>query len=632
MSSLPPTPAKVGHCLACNRPNASFSKSQWKKKDLRRCIDCISTASGASSLQQDGSNEAALGESKKASKPSLPGSDSEAEGNWSPESAKPSPHKDTKPKHKPIKESIRDRMKRSRQDALTSNKRAKHNQNESDDEEHNNISVEKLKQQILGRSIHSYDVNTESQNFNESQIVMDPSVFADGLTVAEHLKPHLLCPVCFERLYNPVSLLCGHSFCKKCLLWWIHRSNKSDDNDAALQVFGTCPSCRHPIVGDKEDNLFQVNTALKACMDALYGAEMNQRRLAEYRDERKATSGENDGAHQRGCEQIVTLTKEDEIAWGRNGLKDEENGWVSLFASLESRHRGPTVYIRRNIILDDCDQRYQISLAFTKCVISKGSNGCIVDLELCLLGMEEDEIDDSGFPMLVTEGSDDEALICTSNDRIHTCIESCARVAPARVFEKYNNFSCFTDQSLESEVKEVPLSRGMIGADGSVRFRIDLGRELENEANDDENPITDPRLVKLIFCHVDTGAKLEVRIPSKIEDNASNADANSDEEAEFASTMKKRVRNKASKFVIDAYEEEEEDDDEPNEYDMDGFVVDDSDDEDGCHICKHGGDLIVCDSGDNEGGCGKSFHIDCINRSEVPPGEIYNLVCIVIMK
>ena len=266
----------------------------------------------------EGSNPAAAQTNTTAKQPQED-SDDEVSGNWSP--IHEQSDEDKKPPHK-YKQSIREKMKRNREDALnTSNKRYK--SDDHSDEDNNNVSVEQLKKQILGRSIHSYDVDIESQNFNGSGMIMDPSVFADGTTAADHLRPHLSCPVCFERLYNPVSLLCGHSFCKKCLLWWIDRGAKSDDFDEdTLQVFGTCPSCRHPVVGENKDRLFQINTALKSCMDTLFGAEMNQRRLAEQSELKKTTRGENSGAHNRGCEEIVSLTKEDEIAWGKNGMKD----------------------------------------------------------------------------------------------------------------------------------------------------------------------------------------------------------------------------------------------------------------------------------------------------------------------
>ncbi|KAL3785859.1 hypothetical protein HJC23_008747 [Cyclotella cryptica] len=651
-------PMRLRKCILCvsnfsspcdkNVKTTSHDPSQLEESSKNE--DCIlqHVANGNASMEQTSSTElkASVAEtSVPALNPTAPDGSSEEDlannGNWSPlqhSDEDDANAKDRLNSHK-IKSSgkrppsIREQMKNARENAL-GHKRRKRNDSsrlpDSDEEDgDNNISVEKLKQRILGRSLSSYDIHAESQAFTNdgSKLILDTSVFSDGITVAEHLRPHLSCPVCFERLYNPVSLLCGHSFCRKCLMWWLKRSDvgTSDDVMDSFQVFGTCPSCRNPIVGENRDKLFQVNTALKACMDSLYGSEMNQRRLAENREQRKATSGESGGAHQRGCEVIVALPKEDEIGWGRNKMKDEENGWVSLYASSENGRRGATVFIRRSIVLDECDQRYHISLAFTKCTLLKGRNGRIVDVELCLLGMEEDEIDDSGFPVLVTEGSDDEALICTSNDRVHTCIESSARIAPASAFEKKKSFSCFRDDANEDEIKEVPISRGMIGKDGSVRFRIDVGDVLESESRgSDDNAharssMKEPRLIKLKFCHVDTGVTLEFRIPSSDE-----VDEYSDGEVEFGGKMKKE-RHDASRFIMDA--DEEEDHEEPNEYEVDGFVVgsqetdEASDEEDGCDICKHGGDLIVCDGGDNDGGCGKSFHLECIYRKKVPPGD-----------
>ena len=37
---------------------------------------------------------------------------------------------------------------------------------------------------------------------------------------ARLLNEHLICNCCFEILNNPISLLCGHSFCQLCLANW----------------------------------------------------------------------------------------------------------------------------------------------------------------------------------------------------------------------------------------------------------------------------------------------------------------------------------------------------------------------------------------------------------------------------
>ena len=132
--------------------------------------------------------------------------------------------------------------------------------------------------------------------------------------------------------------------------------------------------------------------------------------------------------------------------------------------------------IRRNIVLDDSDQRYQLSLGLTKCsylnVSTKTSNaGAVLDVELCLLAMEEDKEDDSGFPTFINDGEDNKALTCTGNDHIHTCIESSVRVVPAAAFDKKKNgltFGGARSGDGAMQAREVTLTRGMIGQDEGV--------------------------------------------------------------------------------------------------------------------------------------------------------------------
>jgi hypothetical protein len=82
---------------------------------------------------------------------------------------------------------------------------------------------------------------------------------------------------------------------------------------------------------------------------------------------------------------------------------------------------------------------------------------------------------------------------------------------------------------------------------------------------------------------------------------------------------------------------DDEDNDGPNEYEDDGFLVmhedeveesaSESEDDEGeesedvCCICREHGELIICDGGNHLEGCGKSFHIQCVRRDQVPPGD-----------
>ncbi len=493
----------------------------------------------------------------------------------------------------------------------------------------NEVSLAAIKKKTLGRNVKSiYDLESPAANINNchddhSKMIMDVTSLVDGKTAANHLRQDLTCPICHDRLYIPVSLLCGHSFCQTCLVWWLNELgiNTDDANDSGEEDYesntGTCPTCRHLLPPRQRGApLFRVNTALKACLDTLYGAEMNQRRIAEAERKHKAIKGEGGGLHQRGNEEIVKLTEEGESdVRNRSEMNDEANGWVYLRSAESGYSNSKKISIRRNVVMDDCDQRYQLSMGMTKCMYSRTATTRIVDVELCLIAMEEDEVESGGFPAIIVEGSDDEALVCVGNDRVHTCIQSSAILIPALKTEKVA-FESTPDEN--DALKEISLSRGMIGRDGNVRFRIDVKKILESASGEDCTQQME--LVKLKFSHVDTGVVLELRLPIN-ETNSDTAEYNID-----FGVAESNENNDSSRFLLDDKDGEEE---EENEYEDDGFIVGDSDEEsnegddsdsDDCEICHNGGDLLVCDGGDNSGGCGKSFHIECINRESIPEG------------
>ena len=53
-----------------------------------------------------------------------------------------------------------------------------------------------------------------------------------------------------------------------------------------------------------------------------------------------------------------------------------------------------------------------------------------------------------------------------------------------------------------------------------------------------------------------------------------------------------------------------------------------SNNNDECDICNERGDLLVCDGGGKGGGCDKAFHLECIDRDEIPEGMFAVFACI----
>ncbi|KAL3895986.1 MAG: hypothetical protein SGARI_007288, partial [Bacillariaceae sp.] len=168
-----------------------------------------------------------------------------------------------------------------------------------------------------------------------------------------------------------------------------------------------CPTCRKTVPMDRHDAMSH-NFSLKACVMAVYGAEIVERLKA------RRTKGERDGRHDQGYEALSIL--EDET-WHYIKVKTDKG-------AITGTPVGNTVQVRRSINLDAEDQRMQLALS-----VYRRPERIVVDeqhafrVQLCLLHMEEDEAADSGFPNIV-EHEDDEMLLCGRESRfLHTYME-----------------------------------------------------------------------------------------------------------------------------------------------------------------------------------------------------------------
>ncbi|KAG7369059.1 zinc finger C3HC4 type domain containing protein [Nitzschia inconspicua] len=456
------------------------------------------------------------------------------------------------------------------------------------------ISLNDLKRKVMGRDLRAEeDVDQEQdEELRQIQALMNTGPETEPSstkTIADKLRRDLMCTICHDIIYPPISLFCGHSFCQPCIEWWFDTS----------KIDPSCPTCRKT-VPVKRRNAVAPNLALRSCIMAIYGPEI-VRRIQECRPK-----GERGGAHGKGYEVI-------------SHLEDETWHYIQTTTN-HATSSTETIQVRRNIVLDADDQRMQLALAVyerPQKIVDNDRNGFHV--KLCLLTMEEDEAADSGFPSIV-DNSEDEQLICGRESRfLHSILAVQMRVENGSV---------------------LPLARISSAADGCFDYMLDPSTSVGDP--------TDAR--GLLFEHTSTGCRLEIDLaqlqsrggsslrphPQPIKDRRN---LRYDDEGEEGDDMDREESNVGRRTVQNLVMGQSDDSDMSgsDEFEDDGFLVDDNnqtsdvegefssggdgDDEDVCTVCHGHGELMVCDGGEEDDGCGKAFHAACVNRSQIPEGD-----------
>ncbi|KAM8764540.1 LOW QUALITY PROTEIN: tripartite motif-containing protein 75-like [Rhynchonycteris naso] len=93
---------------------------------------------------------------------------------------------------------------------------------------------------ILGRTYFSVEKLHEAQPPKENPSIISLQFFTHGPVAVEAalagLQTEVNCPICLDDLRDPVTIECGHNFCRSCIQWsW-----------ADLRGRFPCPVCRHP--------------------------------------------------------------------------------------------------------------------------------------------------------------------------------------------------------------------------------------------------------------------------------------------------------------------------------------------------------------------------------------------------
>jgi Zinc finger, C3HC4 type (RING finger) len=451
------------------------------------------------------------------------------------------------------------------------------------------VSLNDLKRQVMGRDLRTEDDSDLEHDTELRQVRAlvnagpaeeadeDGKPSASSTLLADKLRRDLICTICHDVIYPPISLLCGHSFCQPCIEWWFDTSKRDP----------SCPTCRKSVPIERHDAVAP-NLALKSCIMAVYGSEI-VKRIQERRPK-----GERGGEHDKGYEVMSHLV-------------DETWHYVKTRKRNDSTSTG-TVQVRRNIVLDAEDQRMQLALAISEKpeqIVDNQQSG--FRIKVCLLSMEEDEAADSGFPTLV-DNPEDEQLVCGRDSRfLHSFMSVQMKAENGRLS---------------------PLARIPSGDDGCFDYTLDPSTSAGDPSN----------ARGLVFEHIDTGCQLEVDLAqlqsrggSTLRPHAQpdrhTRNMGSDDD-EHSSVDRPRGRN----FVLGQSDDSEAEG--ADEFEEDGFLVQDNRDasdtegefsegeeEDVCNICHEHGELMICDGGDDDDGCGKAFHAACVNRLQIPKGD-----------
>lgn len=79
---------------------------------------------------------------------------------------------------------------------------------------------------------------------------------------------HLNCPICQQPFINPLTTICGHTYCKECI-YECFKMAKTNNNSRTDELTGYCPLDRTPLDGANINDLFPTPLIITNLIDEL---------------------------------------------------------------------------------------------------------------------------------------------------------------------------------------------------------------------------------------------------------------------------------------------------------------------------------------------------------------------------
>ena len=319
------------------------------------------------------------------------------------------------------------------------------------------------------------------------------------------------------------------------------------------------------------------------------------------------------------------------------------HGW-SMLEAEKSSSTSIAIAVRRNIVADASDSQMYLSLGIKGCIYNEDEG--LLEVDMCLLQMEEDELEDNGgcFPLLLE--SKDESL----QQDVNMGGQISGKVA---IVHMQGTAACNQDWNVQTiEFQKSALLQGSAKFSMNEEELLLTAAKAKYNRSSASNGASYLKLVKYLFRHEKTGAEMELRSPltpilnsrgtivthdGNLSSPCIHISGSGSSSRGKGNSNSKANGNKKASFALDS--DTSDDDGGQDEYEDDGFIVfgdvdssedeedipekneEANDDNDVCEICMDGGELLVCDGGVHKGGCGLSFHAECVEREEIPDGE-----------